>query len=304
MNTFAIGVDVGGTKIAAGVVRSDGVLLSNVHDPIEMSQDDPGVTVRQIARLIRKAEEEALLVAKADLTDLPAGIGIPAVLDRYRREVVWAPNIDGLRNIRLAEAVEALICRDQIVLDFDGNTAVAAEAWVGAAAGRRNVVFLIIGTGVGAGLMLDGRIFRGASGMPGGVGWFALDPFAVDSAMARRIPHFETTCTWRGRDTHGLFAAYESGDQHAATELRSAARFIGMGAANIVSILNPEVLVIGGGMGLQYCAHEELYSIILRTVAGLAQPAAAEVVQVVPAALGPLAGIIGAARIALDSFVC
>ena len=150
--------------------------------------------------------------------------------------------------------------------------------------------------------MLDGRIFRGASGMPGGVGWFALDPLAVDDAMARRIPHFESTCTWRGRDTYELFAAYESGDEHAATELRSAARFIGMGAANIVSILNPEVLVIGGGMGLQYCAHEELYSIILRTVAGLAQPAAAEVVQVVPAALGSLAGIIGAAKIALDFF--
>lgn len=302
MSTFAVGVDVGGTKIAAGVVRSDGVLLSNVHDPIEMSQGDPGVTVRQIARLIGKAEEEALPVAKADLTDLPVGIGIPAVLERYRREVMWAPNIAGFRNIRLAEAVETLICRDQVVLDFDGNTAVAAEAWVGAAAGRRNVVFLIIGTGVGAGLMLDGRIFRGASGMPGGVGWFALDPLAADDAMARRIPHFETTCTWRGRDTYGLFAAYESGDERAATELRRAARFIGMGAANIVSILNPEVLVIGGGMGLQYCAHEDLYSIILRTVAGLAQPAAAEIVQVAPATLGSSAGIIGAAKIALDSF--
>lgn len=302
MSTFAVGVDVGGTKIAAGVVRSDGVLLSNVHDPIEMFQGDPGVTVRQIARLIGKAEEEALPVAKADLTDLPVGIGIPAVLERYRREVMWAPNIAGFRNIRLAEAVETLICRDQVVLDFDGNTAVAAEAWVGAAAGRRNVVFLIIGTGVGAGLMLDGRIFRGASGMPGGVGWFALDPLAADDAMARRIPHFETTCTWRGRDTYGLFAAYESGDERAATELRRAARFIGMGAANIVSILNPEVLVIGGGMGLQYCAHEDLYSIILRTVAGLAQPAAAEIVQVAPATLGSSAGIIGAAKIALDSF--
>ncbi len=258
--------------------------------------------MRQIARLIGRAEEEALSISKADLTNLPVGIGIPAVLDRHRREVVWAPNIYGFRNVRLAEAVETLICRDQVVLDFDGNTAVAAEAWVGAAAGRRNVVFLIIGTGVGAGLMLDGRIFRGASGMPGGVGWFALDPLAVDDAMARRIPHFEATCTWRGRDTYGLFAAYESGDEYAATELRSAARFIGMGAANIVSILNPEVLVIGGGMGLQYCAHEELYRIIIRAVAGLAQPAAAEAVRVVPAALGPLAGIFGAAKIALDSF--
>ncbi len=83
MSRFAVGVDEGGTEIAAGVVGSDGILLSSVHDPIEMYQDDPGVTVRQIARLVGKAEMEASSIAEAHLTGLPVGIGIPC-----RRQVV------------------------------------------------------------------------------------------------------------------------------------------------------------------------------------------------------------------------
>ncbi|MEA4882333.1 MAG: ROK family protein [Clostridia bacterium] len=330
---LAVGVDIGGTKIAAGVVDSHGNMLSRARALIASSEADPNVTTEQVAGLIRSAEEQAMGIGvRPDgmrrRATLPVGIGIPAVLDSTRREVVWAPNIPGFRGFGLVDALKGLLGREQIAMDFDGNAAVAGEAWIGAAAGKENVVFLIIGTGVGAGLILNGRLFRGASGMPGGVGWFALDPDAVCEALERRTPHFEAMCAGPGivriantrarsgpglgssckpatpeySDARQLFSAYEAGDEHAACVLMQAARYVGMGVANIVSTLNPDVVVIGGGVGLEYCRHDDLFKEILNCVSGLAQPAAAAAVRVGPAALGPAAGVVGAAKIALDTF--
>ncbi|MCL4516648.1 MAG: ROK family protein [Firmicutes bacterium] len=314
----AVGVDIGGTKVAVGVVDARGRVLTKIAAPLQASAEDPEITVTQVARLVQEITD-----GRISGGNLAVGVGVPAVVDRGRGVVVWAPNISGWRDLPVREKLSKRLGTRLVTLDFDGNTAVLAEGWVGAGRGKQNVVFLIIGTGIGAGMILDGRVYRGSTGIPGGVGWYALDPALIGDAARNRTPSFEELCAGPGLlrsanagvqgtgpdppgnfpDTRALFAAYDQGDQRAALALERAVTYVGMGAANIISTLNPEVLVIGGGIGIQYCRRPDLFNRIRRLVDDLAQPAAARAVEIRPALLGADAGVVGAARLALDEFI-
>ncbi|MCR4427508.1 MAG: ROK family protein [Firmicutes bacterium] len=309
--TQAYGVDIGGTKVAVGLVDAGGHIVRRAMEPLEASGTSPEITIAQVARLIHKVSDGG------DEPRRPVGVGIPAVMDERRSRVVWAPNIPGWSDFPALDALSAVLGHDRVALEFDGITAVVAESWVGAARGGRDVVFLIIGTGIGAGLILGGRVHRGSTGMPGGVGWFAMDPAALDDIRTRRAPHFEELCAGPGLlttanaacskrarfpDTQALFEAYDRGDSTAVRSLVNAASYVGMAVANMVSILNPDTVVIGGGIGLQYCKRPSLFTHIQEMVSSLAQPAAAQAVRIMPALLGPDAGVIGAAKTAMDRF--
>lgn len=315
--SVAVGVDIGGTKVAAGLVDTRGRVLAKISEPLQASEARPDITIAQVVRLIRH-----VTCGGCSRDDLAIGVGVPAVIDRKQGVVVWAPNIPGWRTLQLREEFSRQLHTSRITLDFDGNTAVLAEGWVGAGQGRKNVVFLIIGTGIGAGMILDGQLYRGSVGIPGGVGWYALDPALIADAVASRAPSFEELCAGPGLlrmanarspgaetdtagdfpDTQALFAAYDRGDKKAVQVLKRAITYVGMGVANLVSTLNPEVLIIGGGIGMQYCSRPSLFDEIRHLVSGLAQPAAARAVDIRAALLGADAGMVGAAKLALDEF--
>ncbi len=315
-DSIVIGVDVGGTKVATGLVDSAGRILAQVSEGLEASEIRPETTILQIERQIRAICDTAGLGVVP-----PVGIGIPAVVSREDGVVIWTQNIPGWRDVPLCSEISRRLHTTDISIDFDGNTAVLAEAWVGAGAGMRNVVCLIIGTGIGAGIVLDGRLYRGSSGIPGGVGWYALDPELVPEAMSKRTAIFETLCSGpalvrtanrragdqgeaeRYVDTYALFAGYDQGESGAVEVLERAIRYVGMACANLVSTLNPDVLVIAGGIGLEYCKRSKLYGEICHMTKNLAQPMASQVVKILPAKLGRDAGIVGAARLALHDFV-
>jgi len=178
---------------------------------------------------------------------------------------------------------------------------VTGEQWLGAACGLTDVTFLAVGTGIGAGIISGGRLIRGAGDIAGAVGWFALDPrtkeiykrvgcFEAESAgpaLARRAGGQLTTEAIIERARHGDSAARQIVDE--------TIQYLAMGVANLVSVLNPQMIVLGGGL-MQ--AGDLFLEPVRREMLQWAQPIAAKQVRIELSALGEDAGMLGAARLA------
>ncbi|HZF39078.1 MAG TPA: ROK family protein, partial [Blastocatellia bacterium] len=210
-----------------------------------------------------------------------------------------------------------------MVINSRAAAMAAGEAWLGAARGKNNVVYLSIGEDIEAGIMVDGRVAHGAGGMAGAAGWFALgDNFkqefesrgcltveAAGAALKRRVIE-----GWDGDaksvvgnlikedlahlDDAAIIRAARGGDALAINSVNETCRWIGRGVANLVSILNPDAIVIGGRLGLTL----KPYLDQIREEAGRwAMPASARQCRVANSTLGDRAALIGAARLAFDS---
>ena len=161
----ALAVDIGGTKIAAARVTSEGQVLSRRREVT--AKAGPPAVIDQLTRLLIELRDES------DGPVVGVGIGIPAVLERGSDLVIWGPNLPGFRNVKLREPLEAAL-QLPVCLEYDGHTAVLGEWWQGAGRGFQSVVFVIIGTGIGGGMVLDGKLYRGVNRLAGAAGWFTL----------------------------------------------------------------------------------------------------------------------------------
>ncbi|HHY31707.1 MAG TPA: ROK family protein [Firmicutes bacterium] len=318
----AVGVDVGGTKIACGLVDATGAVLESRRVTIDANDPTGKGPFRQIAEMVCQAVDAARGMR---LAVVGCGVAVPAVLDRGSGVVIWAPNIAGWRGFPLGDLLQDAT-GVPVLLDHDGPAAVLGEQWMGAARGCDHVVLLIIGTGVGAGFILDGRVYRGARGIAGAVGWSCLEPEAVEDPVYREKGFLETVAAGPGiarqlreRITRGepsialdiaggdvcaitaevVFSSAEKGDETARRVVGRAVRYIGMAVSNLVSAFNPEVVVLGGGVGHRLGPY---LGEIRRVVDATAQPQSAPVVRVTCAKLGDDAGVIGAARLAMEAF--
>ena len=305
-----LAVDLGGTKLAVAVISPQGELLTELQEPT--CQDGPEPGIEQIVRLAR------------DLLDSPAveelnieaiGVGIPAVLERGSDLVIWGPNLNGWRNVALRPALEKDLGLP-VYLEYDGHTAVLAEYWLGAGYGFHSIVDLIVGTGIGGGIILEDRLVRGFNRLAGAAGWFVLadDPNLRDDRV-RSVGFWEAMAAGPGVALQAqadlplhpnsslaqltdpltavdIFAAAEQGDDFSIQLLDRLAGWLGLGIANIVSLVNPEVVILGGGMGSQ-CAR--LLPSIQEVVRRWAQPISAGAVQIKMSSLGARAGLLGAA---------
>jgi glucokinase len=207
-----------------------------------------------------------------------------------------------------------------LVLESDRSAYVAGEAWRGAAAGARDAVFLAVGTGIGAGIISGGRVLHGHEDIAGAVGWFGLDPVfkpdyaamgsfeaeASGTSVARKArARLEQGRPSVMRDLAGgdlasvtaevVAEAARRGDPAALEVVAEAVTYLAMGVANIVSILNPEVVVLGGGL---FQAADIYLEPVRREFRRWAQPLAARAVRIEPSALGEDAGLFGCGRLA------
>ncbi len=301
-------LDVGGTKVSCGLFQEDGRMLYRKTDAtIQASARD------SVEQLVALATETVSRTPK-DAVAAGVGIVVPGWVN-HKARTVWAPNINGWDHIPLEEMLSDGIPLP-IVLDSDRSGYVKGEAWLGVARGLTDVIFLAVGTGIGAGIVANGQVIHGHDDLAGAVGWSALNPRFQE--IYRRMGCFEAEASGasvgrKGRDALGaalsgkeadqvtardVLDAAETGNARAEEILTEAALYIGMGVANLVSTLNPQMIVLGGGL---FQSGKMLLEMVRKEFLRWAQPFAAQSTKIELSALGELAGLTGAARIALDN---
>jgi glucokinase len=244
-----------------------------------------------------------------------AGLVVPGWVN-HRERTVWAPNIGGWDNLPLEQLLSHQV-PIPIVLDSDRSGYVIGESWMGIARGLTDVVFLAVGTGIGAGIICEGRLIHGHDDLAGAVGWFALNPLykelyaamgcfeaeASGNSVGRKAsayPGGRKGGTWQAtRSARDVLEAAAAGDSAAISIVDEVTVYLGMGIANLVSTLNPEMVVLGGGL---FHSGAYLFEKVKAEFMRWAQPFAAQRVRIAQSALGEKAGLCGAARIALDNF--
>lgn len=302
------GIDLGGTKLAVAAFSDDGEILHRESVPLA------GRTGSAVGALI--AGQIRNLFDRFDCR--AAGVCVPG-LYRAARGTVWAPNIPGWDDYPLLEELSAVAGGSSLItIDSDRAAYILGETWKGAARGSRNAIFLAVGTGIGAGILCDGRVLRGYGDVAGAIGWLALDrPFSprfvqhgcfedqasgpglvrVARDMMATDPDYSGPLLSREQlDAADIFAASADGDRIAVKTIDNAIELWGMAAANLISLFNPEMLVFGGGIFGPATEHLER----IRTEARRwAQPIAIEQVRFVASELGADAGLYGAGQLAL-----
>lgn len=315
MTRSVIGIDLGGTKIATALFPARG---EPRHRETVSLHGRTGADVG--ALLVERAR--ALLEAADGDGEPAAGVGI-AVPGIYRAatETVWAPNIPGWHDYPLvAEVRGAVPSGTTIRVDSDRACAILGETWRGGAAGARNAIFLAVGTGIGAGIVVEGRIVRGVADAAGAIGWLALErPYregyesvgcfeyhaSGPGIAAKALRLIEGDDSYDGALRHGrnatltardVFAAYDDRDPIAVRVLDEAVVYWGMAVANLVSLFNPETIILGGGV---FGPAVRFVERIREEAKRWAQPISIQQVTLRVAQLGADAVLYGAARLAL-----
>jgi glucokinase len=314
---YIVGVDLGGTNIVAGAMSADGkhqYAMRSVPTSAELGAE--GVADR-IVGVIESVIADTIADTNAGRRDfLGIGLGAPGPLDRAQGIVVVAPNL-GWRDFPLRDHVADRL-HLPATLDNDANCATVGEWWQGAARGGRNVIGMTIGTGIGGGLIFDGRLFHGASDVAGEIGhttidlngryckcgnYGCLEAYASGPAIAvraREVLMREETASLLPSLVNGaletitaqtVYEAASQGDAVASEIVRDTARYLGVGIANMLNIVNADVVVIAGGVT---AAGDALFIPLRAEVRRRAFRPAVDATRIVPGALPGTAGVVGA----------
>ncbi len=291
MDTVAIALDLGGTKLASALVTQSGDIRKSSSEPTEVSS-----ARASMSQLLACAER---LAQSAGGRAAAIGISIPGLV--RRDGTVWAPNIPGWSKMPVAQRVQAATGLP-VVVESDRNASVVGEAWCGAARGAADAIYLIVGTGIGAGILSGGRLVRGAHELSGCAGWMVfytggivhLEQLAAGPAVGAVG---SLALNRRGLTARDVVAAARAGNRAARDVVRRAATQLGLAVANLISLFDPEVIVLGGGLG---ASGETLLAPLRRTALEWAQPLAARQVRITASRLGGRAQLLGAARLAFD----
>lgn len=322
---WAIGVDVGGTKVVAGLIAGDGEVAADQVAPTPHRSTDPSVVedviVAGVTALVVAAEADGI-DPDIDYATLPIGVGAAGWVDSDRATIRFAPHLNW-RDEPLAQRLQARL-GTAVTIENDANAAAWAEYRYGAAQGESRVVMLTLGTGIGGGMIFDGALERGRHGMAGEFGHMTVVPggrhcecgntgcweqYASGPALRREalkalkrggpdaVPMRAAMRAEGGAVTGEMVTALAAaGDPVAIEALTAVGDWLGSGLADLVAVLDPGLIVIGGGMSV---SGELLLTPTRRALASsLSGRGHRPVPPVVGASLGPSAGMIGAADLA------
>lgn len=314
-----VGVDLGGTKILAGVFNPALKLLATAKTSTKADRG-PGKVIERIARTIRDAADEADL----DLKQLRAvGIGAPGSIDSEEGRVIFSPNLPGWEDVQLKKDLEKELGLP-VFVENDCNVCTLG-VHVAELGGKPKSLFgIFLGTGIGGGLILDGKLFSGFNRTAGEIGHMVLEvggpkcgcgnrgcfeALASRSAIFRRIQ----TAVKDGAKTMltdllgdnlddlrsgDLRKAIKKGDKLAEKVIEEAAEYTGIAVGNIINVINPQYIVLGGG--IIDALEDEMMSIILETAQDYAMAGTWKGIEIISSKLGDHAGITGAAVLARD----
>jgi glucokinase len=310
-----VGVDLGGTAIKVGICDEHGQLMHTYEGPTEV---DKGVdtVIANIEKYVRHIVAESPY-SWEQLEGIGAGVaGFTNVREGI---IVLAPNI-GFRNVAIRSILEERLGKP-VKIDNDANVAALGEAWAGAGKGVDNCVCYTLGTGVGGGLILNGKIYQGFSGMAGELGHVSVVPDleaiqcgcgkmgCVETvSSATGIIRMAKDAVERGDHTSlalvdkiaakEVFDAAKAGDEVALRIVNRAAFYLGKSMAAVAAVINPEMFIIGGGVSK---AGNILFDEVRTVFAKLTPEPLQEGVKILEATLGNNAGIVGAAGLLLRS---
>jgi len=316
---FVLGIDIGGTSYTVGAVASNGsCVVAQRNEPT-----NPAAGADDVLRRIVAAGHAVMaetIASRPGASFIGAGAGAPGPLNTATGMVLLTPNLgwtDFPLRDRLAEGLEI-----PVAIDNDANCAVLGEWWCGAASGTRNAIGFTIGTGIGGGIIIDGRLYHGASDCAGEIGhttidsngrrcacgnYGCLEAYASGPAIARRAVEAIEAGAESGLPAMAggnlaaitaqtVYEAAHQGDELAREVVHDTAHFLGAGVANLVNIFNPEVVVVCGGVTR---AGDLLLVPLRREVARRAFKPAVAAVRILPSVL-ETPGVQGAARVFLE----
>jgi glucokinase len=295
---LAIGIDVGGTKVAAGVIDRGGKILRRVERPTATAAAD---------ELVAQLEE---IVGELVVDGVGAiGFGLPSTIDQRAGRIVGSVHVP-LADFDFRDSMARRFAVP-VALDNDANAAAIAEWKIGAGRGVNHMIMLTLGTGVGGGLILAGRPYRGFVGAGAEIGHMVLQYGGEPcGGSCTGHGHFEQISSGRAADRKAvellgegatgreLVGAARDGNSEALEAVREIGRTLGAAIGSLVNIFNPEVVVIGGGFSQ---ARDLFLEPALETMREEALPPGRDLVRVVPALLGPDAGLVGAGFVAFEA---
>jgi glucokinase len=300
----AVGIDVGGTHLRAGLVGMDGLIGPVLRRGSEV--DDAQALVADIADVLVE-------LGQGSSADLPVGLGIAGLVDREGR-LRYGPNV-GIREVPLAAMLRQELGEGRSVrVVNDASAAVVGEHRVGAARGHRDVVMFTLGTGVGGGAIVDDRLVEGAHGLAGELGHLVIEQGGRDapSGILGTVEAYVSGTAF-GREAEAAAAsgvegarpagsrevviAAEAGESWALTVLERVGIRLGVAIASVASVLDPSIVIIGGGAG-DAAAAFLLPAARTSFAAHLMGSSFRPIAPVVAAALGDDAGVIGAGLLA------
>ena len=313
---YIVGVDLGGTNIVAGAMPEDGSREIAMRSQPTYAEMGSGSVVDRIVQMIEDVVALTMAETGAKRTDfIGVGIGSPGPLDRERGIVIVTPNL-GWKDFPLRDKIAERVGLPA-TLDNDANCATVGEWWCGAAKGARHVIGMTIGTGIGGGIIVDGRLYHGARDVAGEIGhatidstgrrckcgnYGCLEAYASGPAIADRAR--EALLGWDDSILSSMvdgqldritaatvYEAAKKGDDVARDVVRETARYLGAGIANLLNIFNPDVVVIAGGVTQ---AGPALFEPLRAEVKRRAFRPAIEACRIVPGALPGSAGVVGA----------
>lgn len=316
---YVLGADVGGTKLATVLATRDGQILHKVRLPTEAEKGSAFGVARLISMIGQNLAETG--IDRQEIVGIGVACGSP--MDAGRGIILGPPNLQSWNPVPIKDLLEAEFGL-YTQLENDANAGALAEWLFGAGKGRRHVVYMTMGTGIGGGLVLDGRLYRGANGNAGEVGHMrvvpeggplcgcgkrgCLEAFCSGPSIARRTREalagapdsaiLALAGSVEAATAEHLFAAARQGDPLALHLVDETAHYMGVGLANVIQVLNPEVIVLGTIATEQ---GDFFLDRVRDVVRAETWPQMSEVVQILPSPLGSQVGDYGAISVILQN---
>ena len=297
---YSIGVDIGGTKVAIAVVNESGVIHHQSIIPTELTIK-PEVMIHKISEEIKHVVKNSTI----SIDDIiGVGIGAPGPLDSKNGMITCPPNLPTWTDIPIRKLIEEHLSIP-VILENDANAAALAEKWIGAAQENENFIYITVSTGIGAGIIDNGKLLRGQKGNAGDIGHMVVDPsfgecscgqsgclesIASGTAIAKR----GSKIMERDVTTEEVFDLFGDNNPEIVAYIESVYKVLGVASVNMINTFDPEKIVIGGGVSK---VGDPLFKSIRAYVSQYALNTTGRKTEIVPAQLDQSSGVIGAAAL-------